>query len=137
MAVQTLINIDVDDLGKATTFYCDAFGLRVGRRFGAEVVELLGAEAAIYLLAKAAGSQATAGGDGKRTYARHWTPIHLDFVVADVEAAVARAETAGASREGAIESHAWGRIATLADPFGHGFCLLEFRGRGYDEIADA
>jgi hypothetical protein len=23
----------------------------------------------------------------------------------------------------------------LADPFGNGFCLLEFRGRGYDEIA--
>jgi hypothetical protein len=23
----------------------------------------------------------------------------------------------------------------MADPFGHGFCLIEFRGRGYDEIA--
>jgi lactoylglutathione lyase len=23
----------------------------------------------------------------------------------------------------------------LADPFGHGLCLIEFRGRGYDEIA--
>jgi hypothetical protein len=25
-------------------------------------------------------------------------------------------------------------MANLADPFGHGFCLLELRGRGYDEI---
>lgn len=23
----------------------------------------------------------------------------------------------------------------LADPFGHGVCLLQFSGRGYDEIA--
>jgi len=23
----------------------------------------------------------------------------------------------------------------LADPFGHGICLIEFVGRGYDEIA--
>ncbi len=26
------------------------------------------------------------------------------------------------------------RLAILADPFGNGFCLLEFRGRGYDEL---
>jgi len=25
-------------------------------------------------------------------------------------------------------------MANLADPFGHGFCLLEFRGKGYDEV---
>ena len=24
----------------------------------------------------------------------------------------------------------------LADPFGHGICLIEFLGRGYDEIAN-
>jgi len=31
----------------------------------------------------------------------------------------------------------WPRhIALMADPFGHGFCLIEFRGRGYDEIAE-
>jgi hypothetical protein len=23
----------------------------------------------------------------------------------------------------------------MADPFGNGFCLIEFLGRGYDEIA--
>jgi len=27
------------------------------------------------------------------------------------------------------------RIVQQSDPFGHGWCLLEFRGRGYDEIA--
>ena len=24
----------------------------------------------------------------------------------------------------------------LRDPFGHGLCLLQWRGRGYDEVAD-
>jgi hypothetical protein len=29
----------------------------------------------------------------------------------------------------------WGRIAHMADPFGHGLCLIQFLGCGYDEIA--
>ena len=33
-----------------------------------------------------------------------------------------------------VRERPWGRLAVLADPFGHGFCLLEFRGRGYDEM---
>ena len=62
--------------------------------------------------------------------------MHLDFVVADVAAAVGRATDAGATIEGEIETHGWGRIARMADPFGHGICFIEFLGRGYDEIAD-
>ena len=27
-------------------------------------------------------------------------------------------------------------LALMADPFGNGFCLVEFLGRGYDEIVD-
>jgi hypothetical protein len=34
-----------------------------------------------------------------------------------------------------IQQAAWGRIANLSDPFGNGFCLLQFTGRGYDAIA--
>jgi predicted enzyme related to lactoylglutathione lyase len=37
--------------------------------------------------------------------------------------------------ESEVQTHAWGRLALLADPFGNGFCLLQFTGRGYDEIA--
>ena len=89
----------------------------------------------IYLLAKAEGSPAFRSAGETRRYARHWTPVHLDFVVPDIEAAVAAALAAGATREGETATHAWGRIALLADPFGHGLCLIEFLGRGYDEIA--
>ena len=135
MAVSLLINIDVDDLKKAVEFYCAALDLTVGRRFGHDAVELLGANAPIYLLAKPNGTVASISSRHLRSYARHWTPIHLDFVVDTIEAAVDQARNAGARLEGQIRTNNWGKIAMLADPFGHGICLIEFVGRGYDEIA--
>ena len=128
-----LINIDVDDLASAESFYTSAFGLHAGRRFGLGAVELLGATAAIYLLEKPAGS--IAASDSRRDYARHWTPIHCDVAVDDLDAALATALAAGATQERAIREFEWGRIVALADPCGHGWCLLQFQGRGYDEIA--
>jgi predicted enzyme related to lactoylglutathione lyase len=132
-----LINIDVPDLGSAQAFYVAAFGLRPARRLGATVLELLGAQVPVYLLEKAAGSPGAAGAGREhgREYGRHWTPLHLDVVVVDLDAALARALAAGAVQEGGIRSADWGRIVQLADPFGHGWCLLQFLGRGYDEIA--
>lgn len=133
--MQLLVNIDVDDLASAVSFYCSAFDLAVGRRFGVDGVELLGAWSAIYLLVKAEGSAPSAFTSQKRTYARHWSPVHLDFVVPDVESAMQRAVSAGATLEKPIQTSNWGKVALLADPFGHGFCLLQFLGKGYYEIA--
>ncbi len=130
-----IVNVDVDDLAKAVTFYTSALALRVGRRFGADGVELLGAEAPICLLVAKGGSPPFRGAQGTRDYRRHWTPVHLDFAVEDIDAAVSRAEGAGAKVELPVEQHRWGKMAVLSDPFGHGFCLLQFEGRGYDEIA--
>lgn len=131
--MHVLINLDVPDLRAAEALYCGAFGLAPGRRFGADGVELLGAQAPLYLLRKAAGSAGAA--DRPRDYARHWMPAHLDVVVDDLDAALARAEAAGFVREGAIREADWGRIVQLGDPFGHGWCLLQFLGRGYDALA--
>jgi predicted enzyme related to lactoylglutathione lyase len=133
--IRLLVNVDVDDLARASEFYVRALGLRVGRRFGDDGVELLGGTSPIYLLAKAAGSTPFAGTQGGRHYRRHWTPVHLDVEVDDVDAAARRAVDAGATLEQEPADQPWGRIAVLADPFGHGFCLIRFRGRGYDEIA--
>lgn len=133
--MQALINVDVDDLNKATRFYETAFGLKVSRRFGTDGVELLGSSAPIYLLLKAAGTAASSTAPVRRSYARHWTPVHLDFVVEEIESAVRGAVDAGARLESAIATHKWGRLALMADPFGNGFCFVQFLGRGYDEIA--
>lgn len=128
-----LVNIDVPDIAKAEAFCHEAFGLEPGRRFGDGGVEMLGAGVPIYLLKKAAGTRGA--GNSTRDYTRHWTPLHLDVVVDDLEIALARAVRAGAAQEGDIREADWGRIVQVADPFGHGWCLLQFTGRGYDEIA--
>jgi predicted enzyme related to lactoylglutathione lyase len=56
--------------------------------------------------------------------------------VPDLDAAIARVTSAGAVQEGEICEAPYGRLAMFADPFGHGFCLIEFNERGYDAIAD-
>lgn len=133
--MQWLVNLDVPDLAAAEALYVAAFGLSAGRRFGMDGVELLGGPAPLYLLVKPSGSDAAGG--ARRAYTRHWMPCHLDVVVEDLDTALARAEAAGLIREGGIRSADWGRIVQLADPFGHGWCLLEFSARGYDAIATA
>ena len=129
-----LVNLDVDDLDKAARFYGSAFGLKVGRRFGAFGVEMLGSSTPIYLLVKSPGTPASDTTSQRRSYERHWTPLHLDFVVDEIEPAVQRAVSAGARLEKPIAMHKWGKLAPMADPFGHGFCFVQFLGRGYDEI---
>ena len=132
--VSLRVCIDVDDLDRGIEFYGRALGLTVARRVADGFAELAGAGVPIDLLAKPAGSRATPGAVGLRDYARHWTPVHLDVVVAALEPALARAVEAGAVLEQEVQEAAWGRMANLADPFGHGLCLLEYRGRGYDEL---
>jgi predicted enzyme related to lactoylglutathione lyase len=133
--MNVLVNIDVENVALASKFYCCALELTVGRRLGNFAVELVGGSCAIYLLQKQPGTLATAFASQQRDYRRHWTPVHLDFVVQEIASAVTRAEAAGARLEEEVQTHVWGRIAVLSDPFGHGFCLIEFLGRGYDEIA--
>jgi predicted enzyme related to lactoylglutathione lyase len=133
--VDLLVNIDVDDLQRAIVFYTGAFDLRIGRRFGTDGVELLGASAPIYLLVKAPGTQPFANAKQLRDYERHWTSVHLDFVVQGIDKALARAVAAGATVERPTQTSSWGKLALLVDPFGNGLCLVEFLGRGYDEIA--
>jgi predicted enzyme related to lactoylglutathione lyase len=134
------ICLDVPDLDRAIAFYQQAFGLRPGRRNGALWAEMLGAGCAIDLLPVETGTPASAapGGQGptgpRRDFGRHWTPVHLDLVVADLDDTVARAVAAGAILERPVLIRRWGRMANLADPFGHGFCVLQFVGRGYDEL---
>lgn len=131
---ELLVNIDVDDLEKAIAFYSNALGLSLGRRLGPDIAELRGLAAPVYLTAHPAGSKPFQGASSPRGFRRHWTPVHLDFVVPELGPAVRRAEAAGASLEGPVREFTWGRYAVMSDPFGNGFCVLEFVGRGYAEL---
>jgi predicted enzyme related to lactoylglutathione lyase len=135
--MELLVNVDVPDLTRGVAFYRDGLGLTFVRRlFGGTVAELKGTSARFFLLEKAAGTTPAATVTAPRDYARHWTPVHLELAVGDVDAAVRRARAAGATCESAAESHVWGRIAVLTDPFGNGFCLIQFLNRGYDEVEE-
>jgi predicted enzyme related to lactoylglutathione lyase len=131
-----ILNLDVDDIVKAERFYSAAFGLQAARRFDFGV-EMLGGPVPIYLLTKPADTSVSAHTLQVRRYARHWMPLHLDFVVDDIDAAVQQALRAGAKLEQPVATQVWGRLALLADPFGHGFCFVQFLGRGYDELTTA
>jgi predicted enzyme related to lactoylglutathione lyase len=129
-----LVNIDVPDLAAGEAFYARAFGLRPGRRMGDDFLELLGLEAPLYLLKREGGSETAPGSGETRRYARHWCPIHPDIAVDDLDAASERAIAAGATLEAPACAAPYGRIAMFADPFGHGFCLIEFNAEGYDAL---
>lgn len=134
--MDVLINIDVNDLAAAEKFYGDAFDLKPSRRLGDTIVELVGGTSSIFLLQKEAGSQTSPQTTEQRRFERHWTPVHLDFVVENIEATTTRAVEAGAVQEAPIQQTAWGKIAPMADPFGNGFCIIQFVGQGYDAICD-
>lgn len=134
-AASFIVNLDVPDITTAEAFYTQAFGLRSGRRLGPGALELLGGPTPLYLLQSDAGSAATDDGD-VRDYERHWTPVHLDWVVADIDAALARAVAAGATLERPVRKRLWGKIAVLSDPFGHGFCLIQFSDAGYNALVE-
>jgi uncharacterized glyoxalase superfamily protein PhnB len=129
--VRVVVNIDVPELAPAIAFYEQAIGAKLQRLLDDDVAELAYGASLLYLLRKPTKSVATPTG-GLREPGRHWTPVHVDFVVDDIDAAVARALRAGAVRESARIDWRGAKCVTFADPFGHGFCLIEFSGDGYE-----
>ncbi len=132
--VNTLINIDVPDIKAAELFYCGAFDLKVTRHLGEGAIELEGLGVPCYLLEKPAGSRPIPLSEQERDYARHWTPVHLDLTVQDIQAVYERALALGAKAESDIRTAPYGKIVLMSDPFGHGFCLIEFNELGYDTV---
>jgi predicted enzyme related to lactoylglutathione lyase len=122
--VKILVNIDVPQLAPAIDFYRAALGLELTRVIDGDVAELTGASSVLYLLQKP-----------QRQYARHWTPVHIDFVVDDLEEAAKRAIAGGARQESKCVEWMGSRCSTFSDPFGHGFCLIEFTGETYSDVA--
>ncbi|PUA30583.1 MAG: hypothetical protein B0W54_08890 [Cellvibrio sp. 79] len=126
-----LINIDVPALQPAIDFYCTAFELTLSRMLDDDVAELKGASSTIYLLEKDEGSTCSKYSPEIRHYQRHWTPVHFDVVVDDIWQATERAVSAGASIESECGEWRESKCITFSDPFGNGFCLIEFERETY------
>ncbi len=121
------ICLDVPDLARGIRFYAEAFGFSKVSEPYPGVAFLQAGEAKITLLEKREGTKPFPNANEERRYDRHWTPVHLDFHVDDLKAALERATSAGATRERLFEDPEHGSLAICADPFGHGFCLLQRR----------
>ncbi len=119
------VSIDVPDMARGIRFYAEAFGFsKVSEPYRGVAILKAGA-ATITLLEKREQTRPSPNTQDVRRYDRHWTPVHLDFHVHDVKAALEKAVRAGATKEQFFEHPEHGSAAFCADPFGHGFCLLE------------
>ena len=89
--------IEVTELPDGIKFYCDGLGLTLKRRLSPTWVELAGANLPIYLLANRPALADLGSKQVVRSYERHWTPVHLDFIVEDLDQMVAQLISLGAS----------------------------------------
>jgi predicted enzyme related to lactoylglutathione lyase len=125
--------VEVEDTEAGVAFYTAALGLTVRRRLTPRWVELDGARIPIFILGNRPESFDAGGVEIAREFTRHWTPVHLDFIVDDLEPWVRRAREVGAVVE-REESYDAFRMANCSDPFGNGFDLIEVAPGGYDAI---
>ncbi len=105
------------------------------RRLSQRWVELAGANLPIFLPADLPPVAILGWKEALRSYARHWTPVHLDFIVGDLDHTVRRLVAKGGSLDRDVQVEEYGRLANMADPFGNGFDLIEFSGAGYDILS--
>ena len=129
MMLDIEICIDVPDLARGVQFYANALGFSVVSEPYPGVAVLMVGASKITLLEKREGTRPSPGAQDVRRYGRHWTPVHLDFHVDDLKAALDKAVNAGAIKEQFFEDPDHGSAAFCADPFGNGFCLLERRAK--------
>lgn len=127
--------IDVPEAERGIDFYCRGIGLSLKRRLSATWIELEGANLPIFLLANRPEIADLGATTARRSYDRRLTPVHLDFVVEDLDAIVTRLLAMGATLDRDVKTREYGRIANMADPFGNGFDLIEFAGAGYDAVS--
>lgn len=118
------ISLDVPVLEEGIAFYEAVFGLKPIARPRAGMALLAAGDERILLLERAEGTKPFKAASTGRSYQRHWTPVHLDFHVADAVATRDRALAAGARLEAWHEPPGRAPVAFMSDPFGHGFCLM-------------
>jgi hypothetical protein len=125
--------IEVTDLQRGIEFDCGGLGLTQRRQLGPRWVELSGANLPIFLLADRPAVAELGPTKVTRDFGRHWTPVHVDFIVANLDDGCPTLRHRG-SLDREVQIREYGRIANMGDPFGNGFDLIEFSGPGYDNV---
>src|SRR5215208_4453040 len=107
--------IEVSDLDQGIGFYCGGLGLALKRRLSPDRVELAGANLPVFLLGNRPPVAELGATNARRSFERHWTPVHLDFIVANLDTALARLAGLGATLDREIQQREYGRMGNLAD----------------------
>ena len=115
------ICIDVNDVDRAVEFYGRGLRLEIPQHEKEWAKAALGEQVFWFMRINPGPSGAIS-----RDYRRHWTPIHLDFHVDNIDEVVKRALAAGGNLDREIQRNPdGGAIANLSDPSGNGIDLVQ------------
>lgn len=118
------VSIDVPSLDAGLSFYQGVFGFEEVARPFATMAVLNAGNVSMCIHAKAEGTESSPTKGEIRRYARHWTPIHLDFHVERLMPMVEKIKEAGGQVEQLLLDMGPRPVAFCADPFGNGFCVI-------------
>ncbi|HWO12902.1 MAG TPA: VOC family protein [Polyangiaceae bacterium] len=120
-------SIDVPNLEQGLRFYREVFGFfEVARPFPAMAI-LDANNVTVCMHEKAVGTRSSPVGAATRHYDRHWTPVHLDVHVPDLDAVLEKVKSEGGAVEVEFRNQGPMPVGFCSDPFGNGFCVIEKR----------
>jgi predicted enzyme related to lactoylglutathione lyase len=119
------LSIDVPDLEAGLRFYAAVFGFVEAARPFPTLAVLDANNVTVCMHAKPAGTKSSLATSVElRHYERHWTPVHLDFDVPDLDAVLAKVRAGGGTIENEFRNQGPKPVAFCSDPFGNGFCVI-------------
>ena len=118
------LSIDVPNLEAGLRFYVNVFGFREKDRPFPTMAVLDANNLTVCMHEKAAGTRSSPGGSDVRRYERHWTPVHVDVHVEDLDAALEKIRAEGGLVETEFRTEGPMPVAFCSDPFGNGLCVI-------------
>lgn len=118
------VSIDVPNLDDGIRFYGRVFGFSETARPFPSMAVLDANNVTVCMHEKAVGTNSSSAGVDQRRYERHWTPVHLDLHVRDIDALLTRVRTEGGAVESEFRTQGPKPVAFCSDPFGNGFCVI-------------
>jgi predicted enzyme related to lactoylglutathione lyase len=120
------VSIDVPSLDDGVRFYGTVFAFAETARPFPTMAILDANNVTVCMHEKAVGTKSSSHGT-ERHYERHWTPVHLDLHVADLDAVLDKVRSEGGAVENEFRTQGPKAVAFCCDPFGSGFCVIADR----------
>lgn len=118
------VSIDVPSLEQGLRFYREVFGFVETARPFPSMAIVDANNVSVCMHEKAAGTKSSPEGAATRHYDRHWTPVHLDFHVDDLDTVLDNVRAEGGTVELEFRNQGPMPVGFCSDPFGNGFCVI-------------